>query len=372
MKMIERYDTTRRKRIKDRRPRWIVLGLLAIGIRTFLANEPYLTEEIYSEGIFKYIRFGFDKVTGFFGFPLVYLVLPWMVFRIFGTYIRSIRPGKGCLGRIFNFIYTTIAIALWLVFWFLLLWGFNYCRIPIEEKLDFKTEAFTDLDLREQLEDRLTSLYPLRKSLQPDDAPFTDADMPKDIENMVRKEVNALFSVLGYDFRGDMRGRMLKPKGILLRFSTSGVYFPFTGECNIDAGLHPLQKPFTLAHEMAHGMGITDEGDCNFLAYLACVRSDDPFIRYSGEFIFWRYLATGYMRSTEDKEAYPAFRASLRPSFVGDLNAINENNDKYPDFFPKARNNTYDAFLKAQGVTAGINSYGEVVAKVLSWENQKD
>ena len=39
-----------------------------------------------------------------------------------------------------------------------------------------------------------------------------------------------------------------------------------------------------MAHEMAHGYGITDEGEASFFAYLACLRSKNPMIRYSGEF----------------------------------------------------------------------------------------
>ena len=58
---------------------------------------------------------------------------------------------------------------------------------------------------------------------------------------------------------GKIRCRQILPQGILLRISTAGFYNPLTGECNIDKGLHPLQKPFVMAHELFHGMGITGE-----------------------------------------------------------------------------------------------------------------
>ncbi|MCB0582976.1 MAG: DUF3810 family protein, partial [Phaeodactylibacter sp.] len=70
-----------------------------------------------------------------------------------------------------------------------------------------------------------------------------------------------------------------------------GLYFPFTGEGHIDAGLHPLQKPYVMAHELAHGYGFGDEGTCNFLGYLACIGSDDPVIAYIGHLNYWRTLA---------------------------------------------------------------------------------
>ena len=77
-------------------------------------------------------------------------------------------------------------------------------------------------------------------------------------------------------------GDLYRPNGILLRFNSSGVYFPFTGEGHVDNGLHPVSKPFTIAHELGHGYGFGSEDVCNFLGFLACVRSDNPAIRYAG------------------------------------------------------------------------------------------
>ena len=156
---------------------------------------------------------------------------------------------------------------------------------------------------------------------------------------------------------------MLFPKGILLRISTAGFYLPFTGESNIDAGLHPIQLPFVMAHEYAHGYGTTDEGSCNFLGFLACENAADPFIRYSGHYGYWRYLLSSFR--LQNPEAYKTFREALPAGIKADIKAISENSDKYPDIFPKFRDLTYDAFLKAQGINDGMANYNRIVFHIL-------
>ena len=180
--------------------------------------------------------------------------------------------------------------------------------------------------------------------------------------------VEKLLEKLGYPTAGEVRGRLLQPKGILLRFSTAGVYFPWTGESNIDAGLHPVQIPFTLAHEFAHGYGFTDEGTCNFLAYLACIQSDNKLFRYSGQLSYWRYLASAYRR--HNREAYKVFFEKLPKGVVADLYDIDANSDKYPDILPRFRDAAYDTYLKTQGISEGEKNYSRIIMLVKSWREK--
>ena len=65
---------------------------------------------------------------------------------------------------------------------------------------------------------------------------------------------------------------------------------PFGLEVVFNTALLPIEKPFTLAHEWAHVAGFADESEANFIALLACARSADPMIRYSGWLALYRYL----------------------------------------------------------------------------------
>jgi hypothetical protein len=69
---------------------------------------------------------------------------------------------------------------------------------------------------------------------------------------------------------------------VLTRLGISGVYSPFTAEPNYNADIPDFQLPFLIAHEMAHQRGVARESEANFVAYVVCVSSRDPFVRYSG------------------------------------------------------------------------------------------
>ena len=83
------------------------------------------------------------------------------------------------------------------------------------------------------------------------------------------------------------RGEFAPPKPVYLsevltRMGISGIYFPFTAEPNYNADIPDFQLPFSIAHEMAHQRGVARESEANFVAYVVCVNSSDPFVRYSG------------------------------------------------------------------------------------------
>lgn len=276
-------------------------------------------------------------------------------------------PKGGCILRLFNFIYSTVAVVMWIVFWFTILWGFNYNRIDTNDRLDLYPIEITNEDMFNEMDKRVDNLVSTRKQLLEEGSSFSENEIPLDIEDQIRQQVMTTMAELGYQPKGNVRIRNLK-KGLLLRFGTAGFYFPFTGECNIDPGLHPLQKPFTMAHEMAHGYGVGNEGTCNFIAYLACIKSDNDFIRYSGLISFWRYVAGSYNRS--NPEAYEQYRTALFPGLVRDLNDINTNSELYPNIMPWLRVNAYDSYLKAQGEMDGIASYSKVIELVFSFESQ--
>jgi hypothetical protein len=365
--MIERYDNKKTTIKKDKRSSWFFLGILAIIVKSITSHHPEFIESIYSNTVFSFIRSIFDNTIGRLGFPVLYIVIPIMLIKILNVYLRGILPKGGFISRLFNFGYSTIAAVMWIVFWFTALWGLNYNRIKTNDRLDLYPIEITNQDMFQEMDKRVADLVSTRENILEEESSFSTNEIPIDIEDQIRQQVMTTMTELGYQPTGNVRIRNLK-KGLLLRFGTAGFYFPFTGECNIDDGLHPLQKPFTMAHEMAHGYGVGNEGTCNFIAYLACIKSDNDFIRYSGMISFWRYVASSYRKS--DPETYVQYRSELYAGLVRDLDDINTNNELYPDIMPWLRENAYDSYLKAQGEMDGIASYSKVIELILSFESQ--
>jgi len=348
---------------------WIILGSAAILLRFFFGYFPSLTESVYSNGVFSLIRVIIDSTIGWLPFPFLYLVLLGLIFGLVIKLKNHISNYKSPLDSLKRIGFRLISFLFAVVFFFLVMWGFNYARPSISQSLNFTPNPLTLEELKIELERSTQEVKAIREvlALANKDA-IGERYFPKKIEKRIREDVVRKLDRLGFSTAGRVRGRLLKPKGILLRFSTAGVYFPWTGESNVDGGLHPLQIPFTLAHEFAHGYGFTDEGTCNFLAYLACIESDNVFTAYSGALGYWRYVASSYRRI--NREDYSDFYKKLPEGVKADLIQIDEYMDRYPDIMPRLRNVTYDTFLKAQGVKEGVKSYNRVVMLVHGW-NQK-
>lgn len=347
---------------------WLIAGGFAISLR--LLASPTVIERFYSRGIFLFVRNVLDYTIGWLPLPLIYVFIGGLVVGLI-IQIRHFfslklswqqRLGRSLLG-----IVTFISGG---IFLFLFLWGFNYGRLPLETQLALQPQPLTVEELRTELENTAADLVELRAAIpHVTDSALTATAFPADLEQRLRTALTAWLQQNDYPTPGRVRGRILYPKGIFLRFSSSGLYFPFTGEGNVDAGLSPLQRPFVMAHELSHGYGFGDEGLCNFLGYMACMNATDPVIRYCGQLGYYRYVASDYLRY--EPEAYQAFRAQLPIGIPNDLNAINDNLNEYPDIMPRLRYAAYDTYLKTQGISEGMKNYNRIVMLTRAYRERK-
>ena len=140
----------------------------------------------------------------------------------------------------------------------------------------------------------------------------------------------------------------------------TGVYSFFTGEANINVNFPDYTVPYTAAHELAHQRGIAREDEANFIAFLVCMESDDPYIRYSACLNVYEYVASA-LRSVNN-EYY-------RSSYQKLPYKIRLEEAAYSRFFEKYRQNvaadiseaTNNAYLQSQGAPEGTKSYNLVV-----------
>jgi len=148
----------------------------------------------------------------------------------------------------------------------------------------------------------------------------------------------------------------------------TGVYTFFTGESNLNVNFPDYTLPYTAAHELAHQRGFAREDEANFIAFLVCDASDDPYIRYSGYVGMYQYVMNALYRADKElyREVYRMGEMSLRLEQVA-----------YGEFFKKyekskvgevsgAINNSY---LQSQG-TVGTKSYGMVVDLTVAYFRQ--
>ncbi|MEZ4981767.1 MAG: DUF3810 domain-containing protein [Saprospiraceae bacterium] len=339
---------------------WIGLGILAIVLRAILSPE--FIEVYYSRGLYLIIRSGFDFLGGLVPFSLFYIIMPLLFGILFFQWFKIIKRSQPLKTKLLNWLLNVFAWLGGLTFFFLFLWGFNYGRVPTEKQLNFEDREIVLGDLIRWVKSDAEKLAQMRIELGAKPIPVEDK------LGIIRKNLQTVLQKNGYPSSSLVSCYPIRPNGILLRFSTSGVYIPFDGQGHIDNGLHPIQKPFVTAHEMAHAYGFTGEGICNFWAYISCYQSEDPFVRYSGAMGLWRYMASAWRFA--DPEGYLAFREELPKVLAQDLDEINASITAYPDIMPAFRDAIYDSFLKVQGMEDGLSNYDKIIPMVISWREK--
>lgn len=346
---------------------WIGIGILSLLLRWIGSFEPQWIEQIYSRSIFIPIRALYDILFGWLPFPLLYIFVLLMAVWLVKTIGKIRRYSSDWLPRLGYAVLSFVAFLSALIFAFLMVWGYNYGRVPLEDQIGITPEPLDKEQIWEALQAETEELIALRSQIpEAGEEALDQTYHPPQLERRLRTLLKTWLKDNDFPAYTNARAHKIYPKGIFMRFSSSGLYFPFTGQGQVDAGLHPLQWPYVMTHEMGHAYGFGDEGTCNFLAYVACASAEDPVIAYMGRLAYWRTLATSYLRY--ERETYQAFRATLPPGMQADLNAINENLRAYPDIMPKARYAAYDAYLKAQGIKEGMLNYSRVMMMVQAWK----
>ena len=179
----------------------------------------------------------------------------------------------------------------------------------------------------------------------------------------------------------NLDGRVFRPKSMMFswlmsRTGYTGVYFALTGEANININMPEFLLPVTVAHELAHQLGVFAEDEANFVAVIACVTSENIAYEYAG------YLM-GLMRlmgtlAGVDYETWVEISDSLVDEVKRDwqynydywqsqrtvdtgitfvdtvLTAVSETVSDSVDI-------VYDSFLRSNDQELGLRSYGEYI-----------
>ena len=338
------------------------LGAFTIVSIILASVFPNVVEQIYSSHIFPALRLIIDNTFGKIPSALTYLFLfsiaasvLFFIFKLgFYTYQKDITNLKNLGVKSLS----TISI---LLFAFYALWGYNYKRTPLSKSLNCNVEILKPLELEKELDSAISDL---EKSLI--GINVYDSIKSEPTVDDVRNSVANFLTKNHFVVNGKPRVDFIEPKGSLYYFGIAGIYNPFLGRACIESGEHDLEKYFTIAHELSHAYGFTNEGDCNFLAYAALSESENSNLVYAARLNYFRYVGSAYKRTFPTK--YIEKRKKLSPIIISDLDAINEIHKKYPTLMNTEFLN--DKYLKIQGVKEGISSYGAIVNWGAAWRKK--
>lgn len=322
--------------------RGVLAGCAAVVVFILLRLQPAWAEASYGKVVYPLVRMALDFSVGLLPFPVVYgvpvllIILIWRHFRVRKPIVHRLRTGLNFLG--------------WLVALFYALWGFNYARPDLTHRIDAQKVSVSDSSLYAFGVETVDLLNALRTANLMD-AISSDPEIEIDLRTAVEQSV----AIYGIDLETRSRARLLNPPGILRKLGIAGIYFPFTGEGLLEKS-HPLpEKLFIMAHELAHSYGVTDEGDANLVAYIACTNHNNPLVQYAGHLAMWEYLR-GLLKS-RDIVGVTELDNRLSELVEADMALLKAERNKFKEWIPHLGDKFNDTYLKAQGIEVGIEAY---------------
>lgn len=357
---------------KKRRGKWLLLLTPASLLLLFLARQSvYFTEEVFAKRIYPVCSVILNRITGIFPFSLaevcVLLGIPAGVFLLARLLFRLAKGRKRgeSVGRrelLADAVYHAGCFLSVVLFWFVFFCGVNYERYPFSHYSGLTIQSST----KEELYDLCVSLA--------DAASESYVEMPQtekgdfDHRKMARAAAEAMKS-LGDEYP-QLAGNYGRTKPVfcstfLSRTETTGIYIPFTMEANVNVACTDYTIPATMCHELSHLRGFMREDEANYIAYLACVRSEDAALRYSGLMLALVY--TGNQLYREDPALYREARAHYSEDILRDFVRDSEYWAEFEDtVISTTANAVNDTYLKANNQTDGAKSYGRMVDLLLA------
>ncbi|MGI6316525.1 MAG: DUF3810 family protein [Christensenellales bacterium] len=200
----------------------------------------------------------------------------------FAVVIQILGKGYLCY-RLLSLLLSTglIACSIWASFCYG--WGILYQREPLANRLALTVRASSSEDLSELCAFLIAEKNALRITLSEDESGCCSPEMRKE-ELLITLPV--LYNGLeGLDFLGG--DSWCPPKSVSLsrqmrQREIVGICIWMTTEPNVNTDIPATTVVFNALHKIAHQRGYAREDKANYLAYLACMYSEDDDILYSG------------------------------------------------------------------------------------------
>lgn len=348
---------------------WLLLYPLAFILAQLAAANPQIVESVYSNVAFRMISGVVSSIFGVFPFSfaefLLYtlfaLLAAWIIYIVYKIIKKQFNVKKTVRTLITFAIIVGAGINIFYFFW-----GFNYYRMPLaySMKLDVKERAPQELaDLCVSL---AAAANTLRAQLPEDSEGVFKLDTPT--EEMLKKIPNSYQSLAEtypqYGYRIPAAKPVLASEA-LSAAGISGIFIPFTEEANVNVHQPDMLLPAAAAHESAHLLGVAREDEANFLGYLACLSSEDPALKYSG--IILALINAGNALNDISPQAYDQLHSYYSPAVLRDLAAHNAYWERYDGEIEKTVSRINDSYLKQNGQSDGIMSYGRMVDLLLAY-----
>lgn len=364
--------------------------LAGAGILMVCARQVPGFAEWYAVHIYQKLTAVTGRVTGLAPFSVVeiglYVLLILLPVTGIGTVVKSVRFGQGGENALCwaSGLFLTASALLFL---YAANCGVNYQRESFSEKTGLAAKQYTAEELKQVclwLTEEVNALagqverggsgemiLAAPAEEKQDAAAAEYEEMP--LQVLGDTAVQAMTDLA--EEYPDMKGYYPHPKPvcvseILSYQNLSGVYSPFTIEANYNADMVDYNIPFTLCHELSHLRGFMQEEEANFIAFLACTGSDNRDFEYSGYLTGWVYCMNALRRA--DGEEWQQVREWLDEAAEADLRENSRFWEYYDGAVAEVSDKVNDTYLKANGQSEGVQSYGRMVDLIIAYAERED
>lgn len=328
------------------------IGFLVLGILVLIvARYFHGFSEWYATKIYPVFVESFGRFSGLFPFSVVEALLYILIVIIIVMATTMFRKKCFC-----DFFANAFIVASVLFFLYCFNCGVNYYRISFAESEGYDVESYSIEDLRKTCEWLTEKVNVLSSQVKRDN----DGIMYLDV-NEQEEAVKAMTN-LGERYP-KLSGYYPRPKAlwnhwILSVQQLSGIYSPFTIEANYNGAMTDYNIPLTTCHELSHLKGFMQEEEANFIAFLACLQSEETVFQYGGYLLGWIHCMNLLYRT--DYEAWEEIRENLSANVEPDLKANSDFWGKYDGAVAEVADRINDTYLKANGQKDGVESYGRM------------
>lgn len=321
----------------------------------------------YFTHIYRYLSSVISWVTGLFPFSVVEFLLYTMILVVVIVVVRTVhkvvRKKSKFRPVLINGSLHVLLFLGAILFLYVINCGINYHRDSFIQLENIEETHYGRDELVEVCNTLTKEINQIQERLQRgDDGLIIVSDK---IKSTAREEMKALSKRYP-----SLKGYYPDPKPLvvseLLSYQqVSGIYSPFTVEANYNNDMPEYLKPYTICHELSHLKGVMREEEANYVAFLACMDSDDPVFKYSG--LMHAYTKCMSELSNYDAEEYKTIRSQLNEGSNADIVSKYEFWERYEGKIATLSNKMNDAYLKANSQTAGVDSYNQVTGLIVTY-----
>lgn len=351
--------------------RLFTLALVPLGMAfsALARQDPAWTERFLSGGYYPILSQLLSRVSGLIPLSLaefaivlgIPLAMVWAVLAV----RRAVSNPSQKRQNLLDLLSTLLAVASLFYFVFVVTCGVNYSRMPFAWHAGLTVRPSSAEELALTCEELISDANRLREGLPEDEAGVFR------LESSVFDAGKA--SRTGFLHLGEriptLSGDYAAPKPVLLSHLWSytqitGVFTCWSMEANVNIDVPDFTLPFTMCHEQSHLRGFMREDEANFIAYLACMESEDQATQYSGAAMAAMYAMNSLYQADYDRfcELYATYSPRVRRDFAAQSCYWEQFEGPVAEVSDKVN----DTYLKANHQTDGVASYGRMVDLLLA------